>query len=70
MRQEHTSYRTDALCRLSGKSRQAYYERSHYVADKAVEEDVVLSLVRKARKDFSQMDSRKLLVYLKPSNQL
>ncbi|MDR0681862.1 MAG: hypothetical protein LBG15_08470 [Dysgonamonadaceae bacterium] len=55
MRQEHTSYRTDALCRLFGKSRQAYYEHSHYVADKAVEEDVALSLVRKARKGFSRM---------------
>ncbi|MDR1563079.1 MAG: integrase core domain-containing protein [Dysgonamonadaceae bacterium] len=67
MRQEHSSYKTDALCRLFGKSRQAYYERSDYVSDRAVEEDVVLSFIRKARKDFPRMASRKLLVYLKPS---
>jgi transposase InsO family protein len=67
MRQENSSYKTEALCRLFGKSRQAYYERSHYVADRAVEEDMVLRLVREARKDFPRMGARKLLVYLKPS---
>lgn len=67
MKQEHPSYRMDALCRLFGKSRQAYYERSQYIASRMLEEDVVLSLVRKARKDFPRMGSRKLMIYLKPS---
>ena len=63
MRQEHPSYRIDALCRLFGKSRQAYYERSH---DRVMEEDVILSLVGEVSKDFPRMGARKLLVYLKP----
>ena len=66
MRQEQSSYRIDALCRLFGKSRQAYYERSRYVATRRVEESTILSLVREARKDFPRMGTRKLLVYLKP----
>jgi transposase InsO family protein len=66
MRQEASSYRTDALCRLFGKSRQAYYERSRYVATTNVEEDTILSLVREVRKDFPRMGARKLLIYLKP----
>jgi transposase InsO family protein len=56
----------DTLCRLFGKSRQAYYERSHYIAIKSMEEDVIVSLVREVRKDFPRMGSRKLLVYLQP----
>ena len=67
MRQEHPSYGMNALCRLFGKSRQAYYERSHYIAVRAMEEEVVLNLVREARKDFPRMGARKLLIYLKPS---
>ena len=66
MRQETSSYRMDALCRLFGKSRQAYYERSRYVAATSVEEDTILSLVREVRKDFPRMGTRKLLIYLKP----
>jgi hypothetical protein len=57
----------EALCRLFGKSRQAYYERSQYIAVSVMEEDVVLTLVREVRKDFPRMDARKLLIYLKPS---
>ena len=66
MRQESSSYRIEALCRLFGKSRQAYYERSHYVAGISVEEDTILFLVREVRKDFPRMGARKLLIYLKP----
>jgi len=64
MRQEHPSYSIDALCRLFGKSRQAYYERTHYVSSKNLQEDVVLSLVSEVRKDFPRMGARKLLIYL------
>ena len=67
MRQEHPSYKMDALCRLFGKSRQAYYERTQYIAVKVMEKDVVLTLVREARKDFPRMGAKKLLIYLKPS---
>jgi transposase InsO family protein len=66
MRQEESSYRIYALCRLFGKSRQAYYERSRYVATASVEEDAILSLAREVRKDFPRMGARKLLVYLQP----
>jgi hypothetical protein len=66
MKQEHPSYRTEALCRLFGRSRQAYYERSHYVATQIVEEAIILSLVREVRKDFPRMGARKLLFYLQP----
>jgi transposase InsO family protein len=67
MKQEHTSYRTDALCRLFGKSCQAYYERSQYVAVKAVGDEVILQPVGEARKYFPRMGARKLMVYLKAS---
>ena len=66
MRQEHPSYSIDALCRLFGNSRQAYYERQHYVYVKSVQEDVILSLVSEVRKDFPRMGGRKLLIYLRP----
>jgi hypothetical protein len=55
----------DVLCRLFGKSRQAYYKRSDYIATKSIEEDIILSLVREVRKDFPRMGSHKLLIYLK-----
>jgi transposase InsO family protein len=66
MRQEGSPHGIDALCRLFGKSRQAYYERSRYIATASAEEDVILSLVRDVRKDFPRMGARKLLVYLQP----
>ena len=66
MRQEHPSYRLDALCRLFGKSRQAYYERTNYVSVKHMEEEVILRLVSQARKDFPRMGGRKLLIYMEP----
>src|SRR5215510_15602419 len=66
MRQEHPSYRLEVLCRLSGKSRQAYYERSRYVSVKHLEEEVILRIVSQARKDFPRMGGRKLLIYLDP----
>jgi hypothetical protein len=66
MRQEQRLYRIDALCRLFGKSRQAYYERSRSVATASVEEDIILTLVREVRKDFPRMGARKLLIYLQP----
>jgi transposase InsO family protein len=61
-----SSYRIDALCRLFGKSRQAYYEHSRYILTVSLEEEAILSLVREARKDFPRMGARKLLVYLQP----
>jgi transposase InsO family protein len=64
MRQEHPSYRIDALCRLFGKSRQAYYERARYVSVRHMEEEVILNLVVEVRKDFPRMGGRKLMIYL------
>jgi transposase InsO family protein len=66
MRQEYPSYSIDALCRLFGKSRQAYYEHTNYVSVKRIEEDVILSLVCGVRKEFPRMGGRKLLIYLRP----
>lgn len=54
----------DALCRLFGYTRQAYYERDRYIGRQHLEEDMILLLVHEARKDFPRMGSRKLLVYL------
>jgi len=66
MRQAHPSYRIDALCRLFGKSRQAYYDRMQSVCTDSISEDVILKLVSEVRKDFPRMGSRKLLIYLRP----
>ena len=65
MRQEHPSYSIESLCRLFGKSRQAYYEQMHYVSARSIEEDVILSLVVEVRKEFPRMGGRKLLIYLR-----
>ena len=70
MRQEHPSYSIDALCRLFGKSRQAYYEHIGYVCVQSIESDVILSLVREVRKDFPRMGCKKLLIYLQPKFEL
>jgi len=70
MRQEHPSYSIDALCRLFGKSRQAYYEHISYVCVQSIEDDVILSLVREVRKDFPRMGCKKLLIYLQPKFEL
>ena len=64
MKQEHPSYKLDALCRLFGKSRQAYYERLRSISVTSMEEEVILSLVISARKEFPRMGGRKLLIYL------
>lgn len=61
---QYPHYKMDALCRLFGYTRQAYYERERYISRRHLEEDMVLSLVREARKDFPRMGCRKLLVYL------
>jgi transposase InsO family protein len=66
MRQKQESYGIDPLCRLFGKSRQAYYEKARYAAAASVEAEEILSLVREARKDFPRMGARKLLIYLAP----
>jgi len=66
MRQCHPSYNLDVLCRLFGKSRQAFYERTKYISLKKTQEEVILSLVREVRKDFPRMGARKLLIYLAP----
>ncbi|MDR2469362.1 MAG: IS3 family transposase, partial [Tannerella sp.] len=54
------------LCRLFGRSRQAYYEKVRHVAAADVEAWEILSPVREARKDFPRMGARKLPVYLAP----
>lgn len=59
----------DDLCRLFGKSRQAYHERQKYVYQTKVEEDVILSLVKEARNKFPRMGAKKLLIYLTPTLQ-
>ena len=64
MRRDCPSYNIDALCRLFGNSRQAYYERTRYVCVKKTQEEIILSLVAGIRKDFPRMGARKMLIYL------
>jgi transposase InsO family protein len=66
MRQEHPTYSIDVLCRLFGKSRQAYYEHIRHVSVNNTQSDIILSLVREVRKNFPRMGCRKLLIYLQP----
>jgi hypothetical protein len=42
----------EELCKLFGKSRQAYYERSNYRVGQGVEEQEVLRIVREVCIDF------------------
>jgi transposase InsO family protein len=56
----------EELCKLFGKSRQAYYERSNYRVGQGVEEQEVLRIVREVREDFPLNGARKLLIYIRP----
>lgn len=61
---QYPYYKIDALCRLFGYTRQAYYERERYISRQCLVDDIVLSLVRGVRKDFPRMGCRKLLICL------
>lgn len=64
MKMQYPQYKMDELCRLFGKSRQAYYERERYTSRQHLEEEIILALVRDVRKEFPCMGCKKLLIFL------
>lgn len=48
------------LCRLFGKSRQAWYERQRYLSRMALEEEIILKSVKDLRAKVKHMGGRKL----------
>lgn len=64
MKMQYPFYKMGVLCGLFGKSRQAYYEREHYVSKQHLEEEVLLCFVNDIRKDFPRMGCKKLLIFL------
>jgi hypothetical protein len=56
----------EALCKLFGKSRQAYYERNNYRVNQDVKESEILRVVVLVRKNFPRMGTKKLLIYIRP----
>lgn len=54
------------LCRLFGKSRQAYYEHSWLDNEDQWQEAIVIDLVRQVRRSLPQTGGHKLLTMLKP----
>jgi hypothetical protein len=56
----------EELCKLFGKSRQAYYERCNYRISQDAEEDEIMRIARERRKDFPRTGAKNLLIHMKP----
>ena len=53
------------MCSVFGRSKQAYYKQLHCNQDKALQEDVVLGLIRKKRETWKRGSGRNLHQCLK-----
>ncbi len=52
----------DGLCALFGIQRQAHYQKCQREREQAIQDEIVLELVRQVRRKHPQMGTRKLLV--------
>ena len=65
MKNKHSSLPVGELCKLFGKSRQAYYQNIRFESDKQYMIEIVLQLVTKIRKRKPRCGGRKLYIELK-----
>ena len=65
MKNKHSSLPVGELCKLFGKSRQAYYQNIRFESDKQYMIEIVLQLVTKIRKRKLRCGGRKLYIELK-----
>lgn len=66
LRTDHPGTEMETLCGLFGKSRQAYYQRSKYIYNKGLKEEILLQMVKKERKKMPRIGGRKLLHLIQP----
>jgi len=67
MKHDYPYISREALCRLFGKTRHAYYDHQWRLQDQTLKEDIILQLVHKIRNhSLPKLGTRKLLVLLKP----
>ena len=65
MKQDYPHISKEALCRLFGKTRHAYYDHQWRQQDDSLKDDIVLQLVHKIREPLPRLGTRKLLELLK-----
>jgi transposase InsO family protein len=67
MKQDYPYIAKEALCRLFGKTRHAYYDHQWRRQDQTLKDDIILQLVHKIRNtSLPRLGTRKLLILLKP----
>src|SRR5665213_1919523 len=67
MKQDYPYISKEALCRLFGKTRHAYYDHGWRHQDQSLKDDIILQLVHQIRNSsLPRLGTRKLLVLLKP----
>lgn len=66
MKETYPRIRLTRICRLLGVTRQAYYQHLWRKEELSIEEDLVLSAVKKIRNNHRHMGGRKLYEKLKP----
>jgi putative transposase len=66
MKQDYPHISKEALCRLFGKTRHAYYDHQWRQQDESLKDDIILQLVHKIREPLPRLGTRKLLELLKP----
>src|SRR6202035_3802567 len=66
MKQDYPHISREALCRLFGKTRHAYYDHHWRNQDHSLRDEIILQLVHKIRISLPRLGTRKLLPLLKP----
>lgn len=66
MKQDYPHISKEALCRLFGKTRHAYYDHGWRRQDASLKDDIILQLVHKIREPLPKLGTRKLLELLEP----
>lgn len=66
MKEVHLGIRMDELCDLFGLSRQSYYQHQNTGIEKALEEEIILEIVRSFRKNQRKVGIRKLMIHMAP----
>ena len=66
MKQDYPHISKEALCRLFGKTRHAYYDHEWRRQDASLKDDIILQLVQKIREPLPKLGTRKLLEMLEP----
>jgi putative transposase len=66
MKQDYPHISKEALCRLFGKTRHAYYDHQWRQQDHSLRDEIILQLVHKIRIPLPRLGTRKLLPLLKP----